>query len=387
MQIDLDLLIIGAGCAGLSLGVQLAKMKERAPKVLLLEQRTVYENDRTWCFWGQQENVYSDLVNHQWSKLTVQSKKEKISLDCSFAPYQILPSNRFYEEALQSIGLNPLLDLRMGSALLKEPEMLQGWWYFETSFGQLRAKSVVDTRPKAWHDLKDTKLWQSFLGYEIECDQARFDPNTAVLMDFCKANSEFVGFNYVLPQSEKRALIEFTVFARQPYAQDDLMGRLDESVAQYIGSKSYKILRKESGIIPMGLASDYASPSTIDSHPSYIHAGLTAGAARPATGYAFQRIQNWATQCANSLSKYGLPTAHAKDFFLLRKMDDIFLNVIRNNPELGPTIFMALFSKVNSKRVIRFLSDKGRLLDYLSVVKALPVAPFLKDILKISRPR
>ena len=75
MQIDLDLLIIGAGCAGLSLGVQLAKMKERAPKVLLLEQRTVYENDRTWCFWGQQENVYSDLVNHQWSKLTVQSKR------------------------------------------------------------------------------------------------------------------------------------------------------------------------------------------------------------------------------------------------------------------------------------------------------------------------
>ncbi|CAM3641059.1 lycopene cyclase family protein [Polynucleobacter arcticus] len=385
MQTDLDLLIIGAGCAGLSLGVQLAKMKERAPKVLLLEQRTVYENDRTWCFWGQQENAYSDLVNHEWSKLTIQSKKEAISLDCSFAPYQILSSDRFYEKALQSIALNPLLDLRMGSSLLKEPKWQQGWWYFETTFGQLRTKSVVDTRPKALHDLKRTKLWQSFLGYEIECDQARFDPNTAVLMDFYKANSEFVGFNYVLPQSEKRALIEFTVFAEQPYLEDDLVDKLEESVAQYIGSQGYRILRKESGMIPMGLAIDDISSSTPDAHPSYIRAGLTAGAARPATGYAFQRIQHWAVQCANSLSQSGVPTTHAKDFFLLRKMDDIFLNVIRNNPELGPSLFMALFSRVDCKRVVRFLSDQGSLLDYLSVVKALPATPFLKEILKISR--
>ncbi len=315
----------------------------------------------------------------------VQSKKEKVSLDCSLAPYQILSSNRFYEEALQLIGLNPLLDLRMGSALLKEPKWQQGWWYFEADFGQLRAKSIVDTRPKAWQDLKGAKLWQSFLGYEIECEQASFDPNAAVLMDFCQANSEFVGFNYVLPQSEKSALIEFTVFSKQPYLEVDLVSKLDESVTQYIGSQAYKILRKESGMIPMGLATDYISPSAADTHPSYVRAGLTAGAARPATGYAFQRIQNWAIQCANSLAQYGLPANHAKDFFLLGKMDDIFLNVIRNNPELGPALFMALFSKVNSARVIRFLSDKGRLLDYLSVIQAMPTTPFLKDIFKISR--
>jgi lycopene beta-cyclase len=385
MQTDLDLLIIGAGCAGLSLGVQLAKMKERAPKVLLLEQRTVYENDRTWCFWGQQENAYSDLANHQWRKLIVQSKEDKVSLDCTFAPYQILSSDRFYEATLQFIGLNPLLDLRMGSALLKEPELHQGWWYFETTFGQARAKSVVDTRPKASHDLKGTKLWQSFLGYEIECDQARFDPATAILMDFYRSNSEFVGFNYVLPQSEKRALIEFTVFAKHPYFQDDLRNMLDESVIQYAGGAGYKILRKESGIIPMGLAADDVSAGANTAHPSYIRAGLTAGAARPATGYAFQRIQHWASQCANSFYQNGFPITHAKDSFLLKKMDDIFLNVIRNNPELGPILFMALFSKVDSRRVIRFLSDQGRLLDYLAVVKALPAGPFLKEILKISR--
>lgn len=384
MQADLDLIIIGAGCAGLSLGVQLAKMGEGTPKTLLLEQRKVYENDRTWCFWGQQGNTHSDLANHQWTKLLVQSEKKKIALECSFAPYQMLASQIFYDSALQAIGLNSLIELRMDAALLNEPEFHQGWWQFETSFGLMRAKSVVDTRPKVLSAVKGAKLWQSFFGYEIECEQAIFDPTTATLMDFYKANSEFVGFNYVLPQSEKRALIEFTVFAKRPFIQDDLVSRLDESVARYLDGKKFTILRKEFGLIPMGLHTGNDIVNATLTHSTYVHAGLTAGAARPATGYAFQRIQEWAVQCANSFSKSGLPINHAKDSFLLRKMDDIFLNVIRNNPELGPGLFLDLFSKVDGRKLVRFLSDRGCLLDYLAIVKALPATPFLKDVFSFS---
>jgi lycopene beta-cyclase len=65
-------------------------------------------------------------------------------------------------------------------------------------------------------------------------------------------------------------------------------------------------------------------------------------------------------------------------------MDDIFLNVIRDHPDLGPELFMDLFAKVESKRLVRFLSDKGHLVDYLAVIKALPAAPFLKDIFNFS---
>jgi len=384
MQSDLDLIIIGAGCAGLSLGVQLAKMNKSAPKTLLLEKRKFYENDRTWCFWGREANIHSEIVNHQWTKLIVQSAKEKISLDCSFSPYQILSSKIFYEYALQSIKLNSLIDLKMDSTLLKEPEFRKGWWHFETSFGPMRTKSVVDTRPKALDELKSTKFWQSFLGYEIECDKSLFDPNIAVLMDFYEANQEFIGFNYVLPESENRALIEFTVFGAKPYFPNDLQSRLDQSIKHYLEGENFKILRTESGLIPMGLGRDNSLLNTLDTFPTYIRAGLTAGAARPATGYAFQRIQNWAIQCAKAISKNGMPISHKQDSFLIRKMDDIFLNVIRNNPELGPELFIDLFAKVHSKKLIRFLSDTGNLLDYFAVIKALPAAPFLKHIFDFS---
>jgi lycopene beta-cyclase len=385
MQVDLDVLIIGAGCAGLSLGVQLAKINHRAPKTMLLEQRALYENDRTWCFWGQQENAYSDLVDHQWANLLVKSAKETISLECSSAPYKILSSKTFYDDAIQRIGLNPSIELRMNSKLLKEPRFNEGWWSFETSFGNIRSKTVVDTRPIPFNHLQDTKLWQSFVGYEIESNQSVFDPNTAVLMDFCKANSEFIGFNYVLPQSQKRALIEFTVFAKRPYQHDELVHRLDEAVAQYLRKNSFTILRKETGLIPMGLADDQIQHGVKESNPTYVHAGLTAGAARPATGYAFQRIQSWAVQCAKSLAKLHLPITHSKSPVLLRKMDDIFLNVIRNHPELGPDLFMDLFGKVDNKRMVRFLSDRGRLLDCFAIVRALPAAPFLKNIFSFTK--
>lgn len=383
MQVDFDLIIIGAGCAGLSLGVQLAKMNGAAPKTLLLESRKFYENDRTWCFWGQPGAAYSGMASHQWTQLMVRSPKEKVSFDCTFAPYQILPSQTFYDYAVEFIAQNALLNLRMDSVVLQEPQYQEGWWHLDTSFGPIRARAVVDTRPKSMEFLKNTKLWQSFLGYEIEGNEAIFDPLTACLMDFYPSNSEFVGFNYVLPQSEKRALIEFTTFAHRPYFANELQSKLDQSVEQYLKGRDFKIIRTESGLIPMGLAPDDALVAKAG-HPSYIYAGLTAGAARPATGYAFQRIQEWASKCADAIKETGLPLANTNDSYLLKKMDDIFLNVIRDHPDLGPELFMDLFAKVEGKRLVRFLSDKGHLVDYLAVIKALPAAPFLKDIFNFS---
>lgn len=383
MQTDLDLIIIGAGCAGLSLAIQLAKLSPQTPKTLLLESRKEYENDRTWCFWGQPGAAYSELAKHQWTKLTVQSGEKKVFFDCTFAPYKILSSRTFYDFAKNAITQNAALDLRLNSSVFQEPYYQEGWWHFETTLGPKRARTVVDTRPKSVHSLKNTKLWQSFLGYEIASSQAIFDPSAAKLMDFCQNNSKFIGFNYVLPQSKYCALIEFTVFAKRPYSPDELLGQLNQSISRYLQGSDFKIIRTEAGLIPMGISrQDTELGSTAQS--SYVHVGLTSGGARAATGYAFQRIQEWAVECASVIKKTGLPVAHPNDSYLLKKMDDIFLNVIRNNPSLGPDLFVDLFTKVESKKLVRFLSDKGNVLDYLSVIKALPLAPFLKDIFNFS---
>jgi lycopene beta-cyclase len=379
---DYDLLIIGAGCAGLSLGAQLARMNQVAPKTLLLEKRKVYENDRTWCFWGEQNCLYSDLADTRWSQVLVQCGDERHSLDCSSSPYHHLSSDVFYTNAIRSIQQNPLVELKTDQAISKEPEFKLGWWHIDTSFGPARAKCIVDTRPKSHAELGNTTLWQSFVGYEIESERDSFDPTTAMLMDFYEGSAEFVGFKYVLPKTTKRALIEFTVFAERPYSSSELLARLEEAIAAHLGNTDFVILRKESGVIPMGVDTLHSAPTSRQSHPTYAYAGLSAGAARAATGYAFSRIQNWASECARSLVKTGLPTTHVGDSYIQRTMDDIFLKALRLDPRLGPVLFMNLFAKVDNKRLIRFLSDRGGFFDYLAVIKALPAAPLLRSLLK-----
>lgn len=380
-----DLIVIGAGCAGLSLGFNLAAMGEAAPKTIFLEQRTQYHNDRTWCFWGHPETPFMELVQNRWSKVRVKDSQERSALiECESSPYQLLIASDFYQHTLEKIEQNNRLELRTGIKLTNEPLHLGDEWLIQTNAGNFKTKAIIDTRPLPMNSMGDTTLWQSFVGYEIECGQPTFDPNTAHLMDFCEANSDFVGFTYVLPFSPTKALIEFTSFGSQPYSKDDLLERLNQTVSEYVGESSFSIIRTESGLIPMGLGAKH--PTHSNTLPkSYAQVGVTAGSARPATGYTFQRIQAWAQACAKELQKTGLPISHSADSFLLSKMDNIFLNVLRNNPVMGSSLFMDMFSKVSHPRLIRFLSDHGGLLDYLAVVTALPPLPFLKEVFRLTK--
>ena len=387
MQTEFDLIIIGAGCAGLSLGMQLASLHAQAPRTLLLEPRIAYENDRTWCFWGDEQTPFATLARHSWQRFSVNNAASRALVDCSTTPYRLLTAADFYTKALAAIASHTALDLKTGISLTVEPSLIQGRWHLRTTDGSFSANAIVDTRPLPTQQLSDTTLWQSFLGCELEFQEPRFDPTSAQLMDFYPATEAFVGFNYVLPLSTTRALVEFTVFASKIYDQAELVSYLDAQVEKIAGGRPYQRLRDEYGLIPMGVGKPKGTVKLAEQHSSYVRVGLTAGAARPATGYAFQRIQRWALACKQSLQKNGLPVGHQPDSFVIRQMDAIFLNVLRHHPKLGPELFMRLFSKVSSEKLIRFLSDQGRVSDYLAVILSLPPGPFIKSAYQVATTR
>ena len=225
-------------------------------------------------------------------------------------------------------------------------------------------------------------MWQSFYGLEIECAEPVFDSGCVDLMDFSAATSDRVAFTYVLPLSSTRALVEFTVFAVAPFTSEELALDLQGAIEERTHGHSFTVQRSEHGILPMGLTGLQAPGPSKD--PSYVRVGLFAGAARPATGYAFQRIQRWATDCAARIAGGGSPVAHPKDPWLLARMDSLFLRVIQRQPQLAPQMFMDIFARVDSQRVIRFLSDQGRLSDYAAIVLALPFKPFLRQLFRCS---
>ena len=367
-----DLVILGGGCAGLSLSMALSAHGQACPRTLVIEPRTEYTNDRTWCFWRDPAVAENFPVQHRWQTMRVIHAGKSVPVDCGSTPYHMLTAQDFYDTAQASIDQQPNIELKRGTAVIGEPVYSGGVWQIRTTAGEFTARSVVDTRPDQLPRLGGATLWQSFYGQEIECSAAVFNPLSMDLMNFLVPNRQDVPFVYLLPVTPMRALIEVTVFGAAPLAASALSGRLDTAIAERVGSAPFTVLRHEHGVLPMGLN---ASPKP--AHKNWVKVGLMAGGARPSTGYAFQRIQRWAGECAQELVRAGHPIGHRPDPLPLRLMDRIFLDVLRADPGSGAALFLSLFSRVDPARVIRFLSGNGGIADALAVVKAMPVAPFL----------
>ena len=75
---------------------------------------------------------------------------------------------------------------------------------------------VVDSRNNDKDlDITSIHVKQAFVGHEIDVPKDTFSSDQATIMSF-KDNSEEVEFTYVLPFSSKKALIETTVFSKNP---------------------------------------------------------------------------------------------------------------------------------------------------------------------------
>ena len=379
MSEDFDLVILGGGCAGLSLSVALAAHGERCPRTLVIEPRTEYTNDRTWCYWGDRSASEQYPVQQSWQSMRLVHGGLSVSLDCGTTPYQMLAARDFYAIAQTAIAQQPKIELRRGVSVVGEPSRDGDVWRLHSDAGEVTARSVVDTRPS--HDPRrdGAVLWQSFYGQEIECSAAVFDPSSLDLMNFLEPDPRHVAFVYVLPVSATRALVEVTVFGAAPLERRELGALLGAAIAERVGAAAFTTLRREHGILPMGLID-----TPRQRHPGCVKVGVMAGGARASTGYAYQRIQQWASECARALVSRGRPVAHRPDPWPLRWMDRIFLEVLRTEPSRGGSLFFSLFSRTDPAHVIRFLSGHADVVDSLQVIAAMPVAPFVRAAIALA---
>lgn len=378
MSFDADLVILGGGCAGLSLGVHLADSSAARYHTLILEDRAEYTNDRTWCFWRDRPHRFSHLVTHEWPAVRVRSAERRVDVDCAATPYQMLPAGAFYTEAERRIESSQSVTLQMDSRVTALPSRIAGGWRIETSSGQLTSRQLIDTRPPRRPASGDAILWQSFVGQEIECVAQVFDPTTVELMDFMDVRDGTVAFCYVLPLSRTRALFEYTVFAQRPLSAAALGSAQQAALLRATRQQPWIVLRQENGTLPMGLTGD--PPSSPG--PDYVRVGVMSGAARPSTGYAFQRIQRWALSAAASVRQNHFDVAHRPDTVVRRLMDQLFLRVLRDQPERAPELFLRMFGAADPARMIRFLGDRGSAIDCAAVIATLPIALFLGQLCK-----
>ena len=351
---EFDYIIIGGGCAGLSLAYELEIHNKLQNKtVAIIEPRSKYKKDKTWSFWKTADHNFDDCIKKSWKNFSINISDKTNYLECINYPYQSIDSGLFYEK------INSKLNKNKNISFFKNLNEIN-------SNNALIFNSVPPTK-NDYHN-----LWQHFCGVEIEAKSEFFDDEIFNLMDFDCEQRESVHFFYTLPYSKNKALVETTWLSKMnDDSQKDYDLQLKDYIENHLNLKDYKITYKEEGAIPLF-------------YPSYelkknkINIGTAGGMTRLSTGYTFLNIQEHSKYIRKNIENI----SKAKKFKISKKyqfLDVIFLRVLEKNPEMMPNIFFKMF-KSSPKTVIKFLSNKSNILEDLLIILKMPKWIFIKAL-------
>ena len=81
---EFDYIIIGGGCAGLSLAYELETHNKLKDKTLaIIEPRLEYKKDKTWSFWKTTDHNFDDCIKKSWKNFSIKSGSPATKPDLS----------------------------------------------------------------------------------------------------------------------------------------------------------------------------------------------------------------------------------------------------------------------------------------------------------------
>ena len=351
---EFDYIIIGGGCAGLSLAYELdlhSKLKDKT--LAIVEHRDEYKRDKTWSFWKVSPHNFEDCTIKSWDNFTINIPSHLKHVDCKNMPYQTIDSGLFYQKIIDKIKQNNNI-------------------YFFKNINEVNTENSFIFNSVGDKIDNKSSLWQHFSGIEIETSKDFFDEKIFNLMDFDCDQKNSVHFFYTLPFSKTKALIETTwISDLNNTSLNDYDIQLKNYVEDKLKIKNYKINYKETGAIPL------FHPNNIKKL-NQIEIGTAGGMTRLSTGYTFLNIQEQSKYIRKNIENI----KDTKIFSIERKyefLDNIFLKVLKKNPERMAQIFYKMFNS-SPNTVINFLSNKSNILEDISIISKMPKWVFLKQL-------
>ena len=301
---EFDYVIIGGGCAGLSLAYELEIHEKLKNKTLaIIEPREEYKRDKTWSFWKVIPHNFDDCVKKSWENFSINIPGKTNYLECKNYPYQSVDSGLFYKKINNRIKENKNI-------------------YFFKDISEVNTKNsfIFNSVPEIKKN--HLNLWQHFCGVEIKTENNFFDEEIFNLMDFDCEQRESVHFFYTLPYSKNKALIETTWLSKMnDNSQKDYDNQIKEYIEKHLKIKNYEITYKEEGAIPLFYP-------LYKKEKNKINIGTAGGMTRLSTGYTFLNIQEHSKYLRENIENIST----LKKFEINRKyqfLDDIFLRVLK----------------------------------------------------------
>jgi lycopene beta-cyclase len=370
-------IIAGGGMAGLSLAFYLNQnpfFKDK--KILIIDREEKNTNDHTWCFWEKSRSPFEEIIAQKWKGVWFHGTNNFSQfLDLEDYTYKMIRGIDFYEYIIPMLKENPNISFL-------QADVLEVTETVKTSKGDFYASEFVfDSSFRSKYNNPDYhNMLQHFKGWVIETTKPVFKVNEPTLFDFRIEQKNELRFVYVLPHSETKALIEFTIFSDNLITEEEyefyLKKYIEETikVGEYqIKLDEYQISETEFGVIPMSDEPHEVSPS-----PKVIRIGTSGGYVKASTGYTFQRSQRYLQNLVKSLEnnkveKNGMNLNKWKGF-----LDTVLLNVMLKHRVAQDYIFTGFFKHNKASKVLKFMDEDTSIFEDILFINTVPKPPFIK---------
>lgn len=285
-----DVAIAGGGLSGGLIAWRLSQLRPDI-SIAVVERGERLGGNHTWSFHESDlppalSQWVDDFIVHRWPRQCVRFSSHSRIIETG---YRSATSSRLHELLAPVLGENLITNAQIKS-LSPDRVTLEDGRVFE-------AGAVIDARGQGSHEAL-TIAFQKFVGLELKFARPH-GQETPIIMDATVSQTDGYRFFYVLPFSDDTALVEDTYYSD---ARDLPADMIQSEILDYCAGAGWKverILRSESGILPIALAGD------IEAHyrnaPENIAiVGLRAALFHPLTGYSLPDAAHMAETIANA---------------------------------------------------------------------------------------
>tara|TARA_R110002033_G_scaffold37096_1_gene75850 strand:+ start:7144 stop:8283 length:1140 start_codon:yes stop_codon:yes gene_type:complete len=372
-----DYIILGAGAAGLMLASRMANDSFFDDKsILIIDKSKNKGNDRTWCFWEENEGEWDEVVTKTWSNIYFGSAQFSKTIPIAPYKYKMIRSEAFYNSLWESINAKSNFTfiedtINSFSELKNEVQII-------TSKGRYLGLKLFNSLPNAEVYKSQDKyplIHQHFVGWFVKVQEDVFDDSKATFMDFSVEQNDNTCFMYVLPVTRRTALFEYTLFSKDLLQHSEY----EDAIKLYLENKNisdYTIVEVEKGNIPM---TSFKFKNLNSQH--VLNIGTAGGWTKASTGYTFKNTSKKTKEVVAFLkTKNDLSKFHKKSKFWF--YDLIFLDVLANHNGEGAAMFASMFKKANIKTVFRFLDEESTIIEDLKIILSVPPKRFIQAFIK-----
>ncbi|MFB9077998.1 lycopene cyclase family protein [Flavobacterium procerum] len=378
-----DFIFTGAGLSALMTVYKMILSEKFSDKsILLLDQDSKRNNDRTWCFWEKEENIWNPVISKKWDFALFANKE--FHRDLALKPYQYnqIRGLDFYSFVFEAISKHQ--NITFQNEKVTDINELETHVFVGTEENRYTCNYLFNsiyTKAFAENQNQYPVLKQHFVGWFVKTETEVFNPEKVTFMDFSVEQKGNTRFMYVLPTSKNEALVEYTLFSEDLLPKEEYENEI-EIYLKKLGAVEYQIIEKEEGSIPMT-----CFPFWKKNTKRVLNIGTAGGWTKASTGYTFKNSDKKSTALIEFLQKNDSSLLNMKLFYKKSRFwfyDLLLLDILHRTNELGSQIFSSLFKKGNSVLIFKFLDEETNLSEDLKVILKCPKMAFIKALFRVS---